>query len=111
MGHEEQETIETILKKISRAEGAFVATGRLGVVIITIVTGIAFYAFNKIEYNSIRITKSEKEIAIIQSREEDHKLWRRRIERVFSRSKYHCMGAGKRPEFGRGGIYPEPGDH
>lgn len=82
MGNEEQETIESIGKKIDRAEGAFIATGRLGVVIITIVSGIAFYAFDKIESNSIRLTTSEKEIAVINAKEAINQRWRDKLERV-----------------------------
>lgn len=71
MGDEEQTLLEkqhaTILREITFAKGAFVATGVLGVVLLGIVGVIATFAFNKIESNSETTAANTQEIAVIKS--------------------------------------------
>ena len=60
--------LSTVESEVAMAKGAFWATGYLGGALIVVISGIALYAFNKIELHGIAISQHESRISVIEGR-------------------------------------------
>lgn len=58
--------IATAKGAFSTAKGVFIATGALGSFLVVILSGIAVYAFNKIESNSEKISNLDTRMSVIE---------------------------------------------